>query len=55
MYEHSYGHVAFVIFILVPCALIAVMLFKLAMNELNRIQKKSSQLKNRIELEKPDA
>ncbi len=48
----NYGYIAVIFFIVVPCVLIVVMLFKLLMNELNRIQKKSSQLKNRIESEK---
>ena len=36
------NHIAIFFFIVVPCALIAVMLFKLLMNEVKNINKKAA-------------
>ena len=47
----NYGHIAVFFFIVVPSVLIAVMLFKLLMNEVKIINKKSEALKNKIESE----
>lgn len=47
----NYGHTAVFFFIVVPSVLIAVMLFKLLMNEVKIINKKSAALKNKIESE----
>ena len=47
----NYGHIAIFFFIVVPCALIAVMLFKLLMNEVKNINKKAAAHKNKIESE----
>ncbi|NNH88206.1 hypothetical protein [Acinetobacter terrae] len=51
MHELNYGHIAVLFFIVVPCVLIVVMLFKLLMNEAQKINKKAAALKNKIESE----
>lgn len=45
------NYIAILFFIVVPCALIAVMLFKLLMNEVKNINQKAAALKNKIESE----
>ncbi|WP_155858143.1 hypothetical protein [Acinetobacter sp. SFB] len=47
----NYGHIAVFFFIVVPSALIAVMLFKLLMNEVKNINKKAAALKIKNESE----
>lgn len=47
----NYGYIAVIFFIVVPCVLIVVMLFKLLMNEAQNINKKAAALKNKIESE----